>query len=178
MRHVSKRLFWLWQALVAAALLGVPAAAQQAAPAAGKAVRISLTQFKVIKDAKGAEKLVPAAAVMPGDVLEYRATYLNAGAAPVTNLIANLPIPAGTEYLPRSARPLAAPQAATSDGVFAAEPLMRRVDGQARAVPYNEYRALRWRIGTLPPRGAISVSTRARVEVVKPPARAGSGTQR
>ena len=166
--------------LLAGAMLigGAAAPAQQAdrAAGAGKPVRISLTQFKVVKDAKGAEKLVAAAAVMPGDILEYRATYTNNGAAPVTNLVANLPIPAGTEYLPRSARPLtSAPLAATSDGVFGAEPLMRRVNGQARAVPYGEYRALRWRIGTLPARGTVSVSTRAKVEVVRPPARPGAG---
>jgi len=141
------------------------------APAA-TALSASLKQYKVVRDPRGGERLIDAAKVVPGDVLEYRATYTNTSAAPITNLVATLPIPAGTQYVPRSAQPqAAAPLAATSDGVFAAEPLMRRVDGQARAIPYGEYRSVRWRVAKVPAKGAVSVSTRAKVEVVVPPAR-------
>jgi len=143
-----------------------------AAVPAAKALSVSLKQYKVVRDPKGGERLIDAAKVVPGDVLEYRATYTNTSAQPITNLVATLPIPAGTQYVPRSAQPqAAAPLAATSDGVFAAEPLMRRVDGQARAIPYGEYRSVRWRVAQVPARGAVSVSTRAKVEVVIPPAR-------
>ncbi len=171
-------------ALLGAACLGTAAwaqptlAAKPAAsapdPVAAKTVTVLLTQFKVVKNAKGVEQLVDAAAVKPGDVIEYQATYKNNSKQAVSGLVANLPIPAGLEYLPKSARPGAKlVEVATSNGQFAAEPLMRpsAAPGKAaEAVPYNEYRSVRWNLGQLPAGGEAAVTARARVEGAVAPA--------
>ena len=142
------------------------------APAEVKAVTVELTQSKVIKNAKGVEQLVPAPTVVPGDVIEYKVTYKNTSAKSVDGLVADLPIPEGLEYLPKSAKPGAAlVKAATKNGEYAAEPLVRKLpDNKVEPVPYNEYRALRWNLGKLPAGGVAAVTARAKVEVVVPPA--------
>lgn len=157
--------------------LGGLAAAQgtQAAPAPAEAVQkktvaVVLTQAKVVKDAQGKEQLVAADSVKPGDVLEYTATYTNHTGKTVSGLVANLPIPEGLEYLPKTAKPGATlVKAATKDGAFAAEPLARVVNGKSEPVPYNEYRSLRWTLGQLPANGSAAVTARAKVETVAPP---------
>ena len=152
--------------------LGASVMAQgPAAPAAANvvnAVSVVLTQSKVVKNAKGVEQLVAAPTVMPGDVIEYKATYKNNSAKPVTGLVANLPIPEGLEYLPKSAKPGATlVTVATKDSVYAVEPLMRKLpDGNVAPVPYVDYRALRWTLGQLPAGGEAAVTARARVEGV------------
>ncbi|MDH6169251.1 putative repeat protein (TIGR01451 family) [Variovorax boronicumulans] len=149
-------------------------AAAQSAPTleAGqkKAVAVVLTQSKVVKDAQGREQLVDASAVKPGDIVEYRAVYTNNTGKPVTGLVANLPIPEGLEYQPRSAKPGAnLVQAATKDAVFGPEPLVRKAAGnKTEPVPYAEYRSLRWTLGQLPANGSTAVSVRAKVETVVP----------
>jgi len=143
-----------------------------AQPAETAAVTVSLRQSKVVKAIDGKEQLLDAASVKPGDVIEYTATYTNKTSKPVSGLVADLPIPEGLEYLPRSAKPGATlVKAAVKDGEFAAEPLMRKArDGKAEPVPYGDYRALRWTLGQLPAGGVTSVSARAKVEAVVPPA--------
>ncbi|AIY42890.1 putative signal peptide protein [Collimonas arenae] len=140
--------------------------------AAKKTIVVDLAQFKVIKNADGAEQLVSAASVKPGDIIEYKATYTNTSNKPVTGLVADLPIPDGLEYQAHSAKPGAVlAKAATKDGIYAAEPLTRKVAGnKTEPVPYNEYRAMRWALGQLPAGGVTAVTVRAKVEVVTPPA--------
>lgn len=154
----------------AMAQLAATPAAEPAQPAVAQPVSVRLTQFKVIKGATGAEQLIDAATVKPGDTLEYRATYTNTTDSAVTGLLATLPIPEGLEYQPASAKPGAGlAQAAAQDGVFAPEPLMRQVNGVAVPVPYADYRALRWNLGRLPARGVSDVSVRAQVSMYVPP---------
>lgn len=147
-------------------------ATAEAAPK--KAVAVVLTQHKVIKDAQGKEQLLDAGSVKPGDIVEYKATYTNNTGKPVSGLVADLPIPEGLEYLPRSAKPGATlVQAAAKDAVFGPEPLMRKATAAGQKpepVPYADYRALRWSLGQLPASGSAAVSARARVETVAPPA--------
>lgn len=136
-----------------------------------QAVAVVLSQWKIVTDAQGKEQRVEASGVKPGDVLEYTATYTNRTSQAVSGLVADLPIPEGLEYLPRTARPGAnLVTAATRDGVFAAEPLTRKVNGQTETVPYSDYRTLRWTLGQLPARGETAVTARAKVEAVVPPA--------
>ena len=102
----------------------------------------------------GSEVLKPADKAAPGDLIEYRAHYVNKGAVPVPALSATIPIPPGAEYRHGSAQPDHA--LASADGVnFAAMPLKRTVrlyGGKTREenVPVREYRALRWDLGALP----------------------------
>ena len=157
--------------VVAAPALAQPTVAKEAAAAAEKKVLVVLTQSKVVKAADGTEQLQDAASVKPGDVVEYKATYTNNTGKAVTGLAANLPIPEGLEYLPKSAKPGAAlVKAATSNGVFAAEPLTHTVAGKTEPVAYGDYRALRWTLGQLPANGVTAVSARAKVQIVVPPA--------
>ena len=132
---------------------------------AGQAIKATLTQFKVVRNANGSEKFEDAARVKPGDILEYRVTYTNVSAKPVTGLVANLPIPVGLAYQARSAKPGAdLVRMATADGRFATEPLSHRVDGNTVPVPYQDYRQIRWTLGQLPAGESMGVTARAQVE--------------
>ncbi|WP_175950757.1 DUF11 domain-containing protein [Burkholderia sp. BCC0405] len=170
--------------LIAALMLcaAFPAFAQsepnkaEARAATKGAVVINLEQKKVVKDANGAERLVDASSVKPGDVIEYRATYKNTSAQPVKQLVADLPIPEGLEYQSKTARPAGANViAATKTGEHGPEPLMRTLaDGKRQAVPYNEYRDMSWKIGQLNSGASVVVSARAKVEAVVPKSPASS----
>ena len=142
----------------------------EAAKASNAAVSVKLTQRKVIKGADGKEQLVDATTVKPGDVLEYRVTYVNNSAKAVTGLIGELPIPQGLEYQRKSAKPGNLQfKAATKEGVFAAEPLMRKVGSVQQEVPYSEYRKLNWTLGQLLAGSEVSVSARAQVQTYVAP---------
>ena len=115
----------------------------------------------------------PAQLTKPGDVLEYRVQYTNRSASAVTGLVANLPIPAGTTLVARSELPPGV--LASTDGAhFAPPPLMRTVrqaDGERQVpVPIEEYRALRWNLGTLAAGQSEQVQARVRVNTAPPPA--------
>lgn len=153
------------------ALLGAPGAdAQPNAGVAGRApeVKSQLAAFRV-GQAEGKETFAPAQNARPGDVIEYRVSYSNAGKGAALNLRPVLPIPVGTSYVANSAAP--APFEASLDGTkFSAAPLMRAVkkaDGTLEnvAVPLSEYRALRWNAGTLTP--GESNNFKARVQIAK-----------
>lgn len=133
---------------------------------ASSPVTVALTAQRVTVE-NGRESLGSAAAARPGEVLQYRAVYRNDGTTSVRSLMATLPIPAGLEYLPRTAAP--AVVLASVDGTtYAPVPLVRRVrtaDGRevVREIPPSEYRFLRWSIGTLSPKESRTVVARARV---------------
>jgi uncharacterized repeat protein (TIGR01451 family) len=115
------------------AATSAPAQAQD-----NKTIKAELKQFLVRTEA-GKEVLKPANEVKPGDLIEYRATYTNQGSSPVRAVVAQLPIPVGLEYQPRSA------------------------SGKKEAVPYYEYRSIRWNLGQLAAGAKVEVAARARV---------------
>jgi len=151
------------------ALVALTFVAPVAARAQGN-VKVSMTAHRITTTDRGEERLVPAEQARPGETIEYRARYHNEGDAAVRQLVASLPIPAGTEYVPGSAAP--AQVLASLDGkTFAPVPLKRRVrlaDGREveRDVPAREYKALRWTIGTLAANGERTVRARMRVTPV------------
>lgn len=129
------------------------------------AVRVKLTQARVEIEA-GKEKLVAVETVKPGDVIEYRAVYTNTSKQSVRELMASLPVPQGLEYVAKSAKAsagLPTVQVAARDGKFGAEPLMVTEGGKKVAVPYAQYRELRWRVGAMEAGRSVTVSARARV---------------
>ena len=132
-------------------------------------VTVALTAQKVTK-VDGHEVLASAEKAKPGEVLEYRAVYRNAGAQDARRLQATLPIPHGVEYLSKTAAP--SQVLASVDGkTFAPVPLTRierTPDGRdlVREIPLSEYRALRWVIGTLPAKQSRAVVARVRVTPV------------
>jgi hypothetical protein len=72
--------------------------------------------------------------------------------------------------------------AATGDGEFRPEPLTRTVTGPdgreiTVAVPHEEYRALRWQLGSLTPGQSRTVAARVRVVATTESAvRSGDGS--
>ena len=138
-----------------------------AAAAEKAALTSELQVWNVVKKADGAEALLPAQSVKPGDVLQYTAVYRNADSRAVSRLVASLPIPAGTELVPASTLPREV--LASLDGkVYAAAPLMRklrRADGQMVdvPVPLTEYRYLRWPEQQIAAGASFSTSARVRV---------------
>jgi uncharacterized repeat protein (TIGR01451 family) len=130
-------------------------------------VAVELTVEQVIVSPDGKETLASAEKTKPGDTLLYTANHRNVSKFPVQRVQANLPIPAGMEYLADTARPDGAK--ASTDGVhFFPMPLKRMVkvpDGTEREelVPLSEYRKLRWDIGSIEPGQSAVVSARVRV---------------
>lgn len=145
--------------------LSTVAAAQKAAP---QPLETKIEQRKVARAADGAETLVPAEAVKPGDVIEYTATYRNTTNKPLSKLEATLPIPAETEFVPGSAKPAGA-KASVDGRTFADMPLKRTVKRNGvdveEPVPPSQYRFLRWYPGDLG--GEKSVTYTARVRVTR-----------
>ena len=146
---------------------GVTAADADVTTKTSAPIAISLKQFKVLKDEQGEFKFVDAALVLPGDVIEYRATYVNQSktALPV---IATVPVPESMEYLKDSAKAKnnLAHTVALKDSQFANEPLLQKVVTASGAtlsqpVPYASYRFVRWDLGKLAPGSSIEVSVRA-----------------
>ena len=137
------------------------------AHAANDGLTSELNVWSVGKQADGSEALHPAQSVKPGDLLQYTATYKNAGNRAVSRLVASLPIPAGTEFVGASALPREV-QASLDGKVYAAPPLMRKVrlsDGKLAdlPVPLTEYRYLRWPEQQVAAGASFSTSARVRV---------------
>src|SRR5262249_48844761 len=151
--------------LIAAAASIAARPARAGDPGTRGAVAVELTAKRVTK-AQGKEVLAPADQAQPGELLEYRALYRNDGAREARGLVATLPIPRGTQYVPGSALPRRV-EASLDGRTFAPAPLKRMeraADGRTleREVPPSEYRALRWPLGVLPARQSRAVSARVR----------------
>lgn len=170
--------------LLAAGLIATQAALAQgaanpAAPAPRTDVEATLGVFQIQKDANGKEVLSATDKAAPGETLQYQVAYRNNGKSAVTSMAATLPLPVGLAYVPGSARP-ATPQASLDGKTFADIPLKTMVKGadgklQPQLVPYSDYRALRWNVGSLPANEQVTVSARAQVTPVSgsvaPPSR-------
>lgn len=157
------RKFLVALAVLAAAFTAAgPALAQKA----GAPLETRLVARKVVK-AEGGERLVEATDARPGDVIEYEATYRNTGSGAITGLLATIPVPPQTEYLPGTARPAGA-KASLDGRDFADIPLKRTVQREGRRVeeqvPSREYRYLRWSAGVLA--GGQTAAFSARVKVI------------
>ena len=170
--------------LLLAGLQAAPALAQPASASGAKPdVEAILTGKKVTVGADKKETLGDAKGVKPGEILEYQASYTNKGKAPVSNLLATVPIPEGTEYIAASAKPAGTVKASLGDGKYAAIPLKRKVklpDGKEveKDVPLAEYKSLQWSLGDLAAGKSVVVTARVRVADVTPtvPATPASAT--
>ena len=135
-------------------------------------VVVDLKGQKVVKGADGKEKFESASEAKPGEVIEYKAVYRNNGKRKVTDVLAVVPVPMGTEYISGSAKP-AQVTASLNGKEYAPVPLKRKVTlpsgkEELQAVPYEEYRFLRWDLKTLSPGQSVPVSIRVRIST-KPP---------
>jgi len=129
-------------------------------------VKIVLTASKIVV-VNGAEQKQASDKARPGETIEYVAEYKNTGKDKVSDVMANLPVPAGMEFLPQTAAPEGA-TATTDDKTWSPIPLKRSVrgaDGKMKdtLVPFSEYKSLRWNLGEIA--GGSSKSVRARMKV-------------
>jgi uncharacterized repeat protein (TIGR01451 family) len=134
-----------------------------------------LTAKKVVKTKGKREKLQSATYVETGDVLEYAVVYSNRGRKAVSALVATLPIPVGMTYIEDSAVP-AKVEASIDGQSFYPVPLLWDVRTHklltkqeslaviSEHVPVANYRALRWQMPMLKPKGDFTA--RARVSLV------------
>jgi uncharacterized repeat protein (TIGR01451 family) len=161
---IVRRMTWPCLALVLALFAGPQNALAQAAK---NDVVVTLKAQKVLPGPDGTEVLQAAERAMPGEVIQYDATYKNQSGTGVRNLVPTLPIPKGLEYVADSAKP--APTQGSLDGkTFEPLPLKRKVtlpSGETveQPVPLSEIRALRWEIGDLDAGSAAQISARARL---------------
>ena len=150
----------------AAPAVSTAGTAANASPAAAQGLNTHLVVSRVVQLA-GAESLSAATSVQPGDVLHYTATFSNPGTSSLRDVVASMPVPNGTQWLPTSAQP--AEVWASVDGKhFAPMPLMRtQVLPSGRsvevAVPIAEIRFLRWAPATLSAGERFATSLRVRV---------------
>jgi uncharacterized repeat protein (TIGR01451 family) len=135
-------------------------------------VVVDLKGQKVVKGADSKEKFERADKANPGDIIEYKAVYRNTGKKTATNVLATIPAPLGTDYIPGSAKP--ADVSASLDGKeFAPVPLKRKVKlpsgkEELQDIPYQEYRFIRWDIKTLAPGKSSTVSLRVKISTEQP----------
>lgn len=133
---------------------------------------VKLAAQRVSSSPGGKETLQAAERAFPGDIIQYDATYQNLGGKAITNLEPTLPIPAGMNYLPDTAKP--APAQASLDGRnFAPIPLKRKVtlptgEVKEQEVPATEYRALRWNLGEMAPGARTTLIARTRIAPTLP----------
>src|SRR5215204_7393153 len=111
---------------ICGAVLAMVFGAGEAVAQKGSDVAVTLKAQKVLRTKEGREVLQMADRAMPGEIIQYDAVYKNESRSSVHRLEPTLPIPAGLEYIPDSAKP--APTRASLDGkTFAPVPLMRPV---------------------------------------------------
>lgn len=143
--------------------LAFGALAQAAEPA-----RVQLAAYRVntvVQEGVRQERLQSLEQLRPGDVIEYEATYSNAGRSKVGQVMLTVPVPdGGLVYVKGGAQP--AQVLASLDGqTYAPMPLQRAhtlPDGRQvmRAVPLAEIRFLRWNLGEVEAGGQRVVRAR------------------
>jgi hypothetical protein len=153
--------------IVTAVLLSLTLLAGGAYAQTQQDVTVTMEVKKVVKGDDGKESLQSADQAMPGDILQYTATYTNKTKKVWRDLEATIPIPAFTEYLPGSSRPAGA-KASLDGQAFQTIPLRRKVksaDGKdiTQLVPYGEYKTIRWFAGKLSENQELKFSTRVKV---------------
>jgi uncharacterized repeat protein (TIGR01451 family) len=128
---------------------------------------LDLQQYKVSTKADGKEELVTVQKINPGEVIEYQLTCVNGTGQRITNLQPQLPLPVGLSFIPNSTDPDKV--VASTDGKsWAAIPLKRKLklpSGVQKlvAVPYSEYRFLRWAVPELGAGKSVKLTARARI---------------
>jgi uncharacterized repeat protein (TIGR01451 family) len=128
-----------------------PKALNQSLPTKSDALSTQLTLKRVVQ-VDGADTLADASNVQPGDVLQYAMVFNNTSASTLRDVVASLPVPAGTQLLGAAVQGDAAWASvwASVDGKrFAPMPVMRKVQLPTgvwveQQVPLAELRFVRW----------------------------------
>jgi len=126
----------------------------------------------VTKDGKKVARAVAATKFQPGDTIIYTITYTNNTAEPVTDAIINDPIPAGTLYVPESAKGEGSDITFSIDnGKTFQKPTILYYDVEAggkkerKVATPDQYTNVRWTLTkTIPPKGTGKVTFRVKVK--------------
>jgi uncharacterized repeat protein (TIGR01451 family) len=128
---------------------------------------------RVVVGERGDEQFVPANEVRPQDVIEYRLTYANKGAAAVHNVAITDPVPAGVKYVaktakkPNNGRVEFSVNGAKSFHAWPVKVTRKTADGKEITVDATPDMVthIRWTLsGDLKPAGEVKLSYRAEVK--------------
>lgn len=132
-------------------------------------IAVDLTVQKVEKFAEG-EIFGNAESVRPGDLLQYQIIYKIRGKDEILELLAQLPIPEGMEYVSGSALPSAV-QGSIDGKEFSPVPMQREIEAgkgekSMEMIALPDYRILGWPMRGLAPGDEVRVSARFRVNFI------------
>lgn len=159
--------------LLTTLLLALTLAATAAFAAAKVSIKIKAEKEVVtVKGGKKEVRIVPATKFAPNDLIIYTITYTNLGNEPATNAVVDDPIPAGTSYVPGSAKGEGAdivfsidkgktfdkPTLLTYESVGAAGKKQRHI-----AAP-EDYTNVRWIVANIPPKASGKLEFKVRVK--------------
>jgi len=128
---------------------------------------------RVVAGDKGSEQFLPANEVHPQDVIEYRLTYANNGAEVVHNMSITDPVPAGVQYVEKTAKNAGSGNvefSVDSGKTFHAWPLKvtkKNAGGKNVTVDATPDMVthIRWTLnGDLKPKGEVTFAYRAKVK--------------
>lgn len=130
---------------------------------------MDLKVYRIEIDADNNETAVEITEVTPGDLVEYRLTCTNTGANAVTQVLPDMMVPDGMQYLEGTATPaLRGASLSLRQKNFQTIPLIRRETLPSglvvnREVPAEEYRQLQWLVPTLGAGESVTLSARVKV---------------
>lgn len=115
-------------------------------------LQIDMSAYAITLDANGREVATKTVDVDPSQTVEFRASYKNITASPLSGVVVTGPIPASTQYQPNTAKsPVAADFEVSIDAgkTFEGEPVTRMVKNEAGklvevTIPASKYTHVRW----------------------------------
>ncbi|HJV35335.1 hypothetical protein [Geomonas sp.] len=155
-----------------ALLLALTLAAGAAFAAAKVGIKIKAEkEITTVKGGKKETRLIPAKKYAPNDLIVYTITYTNNGDQAATNAVIDDPIPAGTVYVPGSAKGEGSEITFSIDkGKTFAAPTLLTYETQAGgkkekhvAAP-EEYTNVRWVVATIPAKASGKLEFKVRVK--------------
>ena len=160
-------------ALLATLLITLSLAPTAALAAAKVSIKIKAEKEVVaIKGGKKETRIVPATKFAPNDLIIYTITYTNTGNEPATNAVVDDPIPAGTSYVPGSAKGEGTEIVFSIDkGKSFEKPtlLTYEVTGPAgkkekQVAAPEAYTTVRWIVAHIPPKATGKLEFKVRVK--------------
>jgi len=160
-------------ALLATLLLTLSLAPAAAFAAAKVSIKIKAEKEVVaIRGGKKQTRIVPAAKFAPNDLIIYTISYTNTGNEPATNAVVDDPIPAGTSYVPGSAKGEGAEIVFSIDkGKTFEKPtlLTYEVTGaggkkEKQVAAPEAYTNVRWIVAHIPPKATGKLEFKVRVK--------------
>jgi len=162
--RMERRALRLFMAILVLFMMALPSPGSESG-----VIDVQLTVMK-IESTAGGEVFVPAETIRPGDLLQYEIVYRIKGEDEVLELLAQLPIPEGMEYVPDSAQP---PKVLGSLGGSDFSPLplpgknpLPSGPEPSMKIPPVKYRTLGWTMRGLAPGDEFTVSARLRVNFI------------